>query len=179
MEKNNKNIDSSSAMIDISYQILSQNKKPMNIQQLIEEVFKIKKLDINNKEICIQLYLDIVLSGCFVFCGDDLWNIKKNNLNFWDKDFFINPNEQKIEIKKDLEKEILDFNEFDLKPKSNEENDEYEEEKLNDIPLDNLDINDEKEELEINEEEIDDIEKDKNNEEDDEYINDYEEYFYK
>ncbi|WP_238055044.1 DNA-directed RNA polymerase subunit delta [Candidatus Phytoplasma ziziphi] len=174
MAKNNKKIDSSSPMIDISYQILSQNKEPMHIQQIIEEVFKIKKLDINNKDICVQLYLDIVSSGCFIFCGDDLWNIKANNLHFWDKDVFVNPNEQKIEIPKNLEKEILDFNEFDLKPKSNEENNENEEEKLNDIPLDSLDINDEKEEVEI-----DDIEKNKNNEEEDEYINDYEEYFYK
>ncbi|WP_323847829.1 MAG: DNA-directed RNA polymerase subunit delta [Phytoplasma sp.] len=177
MLNNNKEINPSNSMIDIAYRILSQNKEPMVIQELIQKVFEIKKMDINNKEICARLYLDIVSSGLFIFCGNDLWNIKANNLHFLDQEYF--EEDEKL-LPTEIDEEVLDFNDFDLnkeKTKDNEDEKEELEEELDvlDIPLDRLDDNDEKLEEEFNG-------VDKNKEEDEneeEYINGYDDYFYK
>lgn len=167
MDKNNKNIDQSNSMIDISYQILLKKQAPMSIQELIKNVCKIKKINSKDIDACLQLYLDIVSSGLFVFCGNDLWDIKKNNLNLWDQEYFLDPNDKETKetnIKtEDIEKEILDFKDFDLKKEENKEHEEIEEQEDNekneekdkldsdllDENDDNLDDNDDKIEEEV------------------------------
>ncbi|MDV3170989.1 MAG: DNA-directed RNA polymerase subunit delta [Candidatus Phytoplasma stylosanthis] len=172
LQKENKKNSLLDSMVDISYQILYQNKESMKIEQLIKKVFEIKKIDLNNKEKISQLYLDIILSGRFVFLGNDLWDIKtSNNLNLWDQDYFIDSKAKEEEIgTNDIEKEILDLDDLEQKKDDNIEieDDKELEEKLDlNIDPENLDVIDEDLEL-------DDIDKNKNNEKE-EFIDEEEE----
>ncbi|KAB8121701.1 MAG: DNA-directed RNA polymerase subunit delta [Candidatus Phytoplasma cynodontis] len=128
--KNSENLNKS--MLDISYEILKKNKKPMSIYKLMEKVFKIKKIDLDNKEKLSQLYIDITLSGHFVFHGKDLWSIKEEYLDLWDKEYFVNSeDESNINIKQDqdeIDKKICNFDDFLLKQSDSEEHNEEEKE---------------------------------------------------
>ncbi|WP_341266793.1 DNA-directed RNA polymerase subunit delta [Candidatus Phytoplasma fraxini] len=179
MKNNKKEINPSNAMIDIAYQVLFQNKEPMIIQELIKKVFEIKQMDINNKDVCCRLYVDIVTSGLFIFCGNDLWNIKANNLHFLDQEYF-NENDK---LSPEIDKEILNFQDFDVKKDQNKDNEdekeELDEDKLDslDISLDNSDDNDDK-----LEEEFEHVNKSKEEDEneEEEYMGRYDDdYFYK
>ncbi|QTX03096.1 DNA-directed RNA polymerase subunit delta [Candidatus Phytoplasma luffae] len=186
MLNNSKEINSLASMAELSYQILQQNKQPMAVEQLIKKVFELKKIDFNNKEKFIQLYLDIVLSGCFVFVGDNLWDVKKDNLNLWDQEYFANPtSDEEISTKEEDIEDILDFDEFESKSDENKDNTnedikEFKEEKL-DLNIDededesgilnNLDEN-------LEEEEIFEVDKNKNDEYEEEITPDYYEEYY-
>ncbi|MGE9276413.1 MAG: DNA-directed RNA polymerase subunit delta [Candidatus Phytoplasma pruni] len=131
--KDEKNlIDPNNSMVDISYQILQQNKTSIPIYQLMEQVFQIKQLDFTDVEKVSQLYLDIVLSGLFVFNGQDLWCVKTDNLHLWDKEYYAEKDDKDDEEQTDIDHKILDFEDFTLKPKNNdihdEDSDEHEEE---------------------------------------------------
>ncbi|MEZ0180580.1 DNA-directed RNA polymerase subunit delta ['Camptotheca acuminata' phytoplasma] len=185
MTKNNKEINVLDSMVDLSYQILYQNKEPMSINELIKKVFEMKNIESDDKDKFIQLYLDIVSSGRFVFVGHDLWNIKTNNLHLWDQDYFTVLKGEESETQDVIYegKEILDFKEFDLDKNKNDE-DISEDENEDDVKLEDkeLDLNIDSEVLDIPEENIeeelfDNIDKNTNTEEN-EFVNDeYEEYF--
>ncbi|WCA22266.1 DNA-directed RNA polymerase subunit delta [Candidatus Phytoplasma oryzae] len=123
------------SMLDLSYEILKKNKKPMSIYKLINKVFKIKKINSQDKQKISQLYLDIVLSGSFVFHGNNLWSIKEGYLNFWDRDYFSHTEDENNNYFKqeqeEIEKKIFNFDDFVLKKNEIEENSE--EEKDNDL----------------------------------------------
>ena len=56
--------------------------------------------------------MDLTTSGKFVYCGQDKWALKKNNLDFWDKDghaFTDYEEEPELDVEDDL-----DFTEFNL-----------------------------------------------------------------
>ncbi|KXT29286.1 DNA-directed RNA polymerase delta subunit [Candidatus Phytoplasma oryzae] len=163
MKKNEKyNLEKS--MLDIASEILQKNKKPISIYKLIEKVFKIKKINTQKKEKFSQLYLDIVLSGNFVFHGNNLWSTKEDFLNLWDQEHFHNiPDENNDNIKKEeIEKKIFNFDDFILNKNESEENDSEETEIDASISEENfyLDIDDknilENDEKEKNDD-IDDI----------------------
>ncbi|WP_025724959.1 DNA-directed RNA polymerase subunit delta [Acholeplasma granularum] len=105
-----KKINELSLLDTIEY-ILKENKEAMNIYELIEKVATARNLDIKDVDLMTQLYMDITLSGKFVFVGEDKWTLKDGNLEFWDKDgyAFIQPEE--IE---EIEDEDIDFSEFNL-----------------------------------------------------------------
>jgi DNA-directed RNA polymerase subunit delta len=124
MKSKKDQINNNNSMIDISYQILQQNKQSMSIYQLMEQVFKIKQLDFTNIEKVSQLYLDIVLSGLFVFNGQDLWCVKADNLHLWDKEYYIEKDDKDGEEQTDIDYKILDFEDFTLKSKNDDINDE-------------------------------------------------------
>jgi DNA-directed RNA polymerase subunit delta len=132
-EEYEKKSNSEKSMLDIFYEILKKKKKPMPIMSTIEEVFKIKKIDIQEKEKIAQLYLDIVLSGCFVFHGNSFWSTKENHLNLWDQEYFdSNYNEENnIEIKnEEIENKIVNFDDFMITKNELEENSEEEKDHL-------------------------------------------------
>lgn len=99
------------SLLETMVVILKENKEAMLIYDLIESVAKVKGLDIEDVDLMTQLYMDITLSGKFVFVGDDKWALKDGHLEFWDKDgyAFISPEE--IE---DLGDDEIEFTEFDL-----------------------------------------------------------------
>ncbi|MDV3197859.1 MAG: DNA-directed RNA polymerase subunit delta, partial [Candidatus Phytoplasma australasiaticum] len=75
-KSNNQNYPTEYSMLELALDILQKNQKPMSIYQLIEQVFQVKKTEDLKFEGFLQLYLDIVTSGLFVFHGEDLWGIK-------------------------------------------------------------------------------------------------------
>lgn len=112
------------SLLDIIEEILKNSAEPISIYELIETAAKEKGLDPEDVDAMTQLYMDITLSGRFVFVGDDKWALKDGNLEFWDKDgyAFIQPEE--IE---EIEDDEIDFSEFNLEDVEPEEDDDYEE----------------------------------------------------
>ena len=112
------------SLIDIVEQILRNSAEPVSIYDLIDQAAAIKGVDATNVDKMTQLYMDITLSGKFVFVGDDKWALKDGNLEWWDKDgyAFIQPEE--IE---EIEDDEIDFSEFNLEDLESEEEVEEEE----------------------------------------------------
>ncbi|MDO7983578.1 DNA-directed RNA polymerase subunit delta [Candidatus Phytoplasma fabacearum] len=102
-KSNNQNYPTEYSMLELALDILQKNQKPMSIYQLIEQVFQVKKTEDLKFEGFLQLYLDIVTSGLFVFHGEDLWGIKTDNLDLWDKEYYVD------EDKSDIDPEALDL----------------------------------------------------------------------
>ncbi|HKL60761.1 MAG TPA: DNA-directed RNA polymerase subunit delta [Acholeplasma sp.] len=88
-----KQIDTTKSMVDIAELIIRQEGKK-NIYDLLEQVTTVKGVSMNDTEAVTQLYLDMTMSAKFVFCGNDTWDLKENNLDLWDKDgSFFNQND--------------------------------------------------------------------------------------
>lgn len=131
------------SLLDTITYILKENKEPMSIYDLIEATAKQSGMDIEDVDAMTQLYMDITLSGKFVFVGDDKWTLKDGHLEYWDKDgyAFISPEE--IEDISDDEIDFSDFNladiedlEVDLVDEDNEDDLDDEDEGLDDVDLD-------------------------------------------
>ncbi|MBN3491027.1 DNA-directed RNA polymerase subunit delta [Acholeplasma equirhinis] len=113
------------SLVDIVEHILKNSNEPISIYELIEQAANLKGVDPANTDQMTQLYMDITLSGKFVFVGEDKWALKDGNLEFWDKDgyAFIQPEE--IE---EIEDDEIDFSEFVLEDVEDAEEEELEEE---------------------------------------------------
>ncbi|CAP18233.1 Putative DNA-directed RNA polymerase, delta subunit [Candidatus Phytoplasma mali] len=83
--------------LELAEEILKKNKFSMTINDLINQICVINKIDSKDYEKISQLYLDITLSSKFIFCGEELWTLKENNLKLWDKDCFFNDKKDIIE----------------------------------------------------------------------------------
>ena len=103
------------SLVGVVEEILKENKQPLELNQIIEKTGEIKGFDPENIDEVNQLYLDLTLSGLFVYVGNNEWDLKDRNLEFWDKDGFYFISEEVI---KDLnfedDYEDLDFTEFNL-----------------------------------------------------------------
>jgi DNA-directed RNA polymerase subunit delta len=95
-------------MLDVAEEILKNNQQ-VGIYDLINQVAAAKAIESDNIDALTQLYMDITLSGKFVYVGEDNWALKDGNLEFWDKDgyAFISPNDEE-DILEDLNLEALD-----------------------------------------------------------------------
>lgn len=113
------------SLLDIIEEILKSSEGPISIYELIEDAARQKGLDTENVDEMTQLYMDITLSGRFVFVGDDKWALKDGNLEFWDKDgyAFIQPEEVE-----ELEDDEIDFSEFNLDDVEAADDEDYEDE---------------------------------------------------
>ncbi|MDY0210349.1 MAG: DNA-directed RNA polymerase subunit delta [Acholeplasma sp.] len=73
------------SMVEIAEEIIrSEGKK--NIYDLMDQVVALKEMTTEDSEKMAQFYIDMTLSAKFVFCGNDEWDLKENNLELWDKD---------------------------------------------------------------------------------------------
>ncbi len=138
------------AMIDIAEIILKENNEPMKIKALISKVCEIKGVSENDFEKITQLYMDITQSGKFVFCGDELWDLKERNLELWDKDgyAFVQLDDIDDVVEEDEEDDELEFTEFnidDIEPEE-VETDEDEDE---DEGIDKEELEEEKEYIDV------------------------------
>lgn len=117
------------SLLDIIENILKENKEPISIYDLIEKAATLKGLDTQDVDQMTQLYIDITMSGKFVFVGDDKWALKDGHLEFWDKDgyAFIQPEEVE-----DIDEDEIDFSEFNLADVEEVE-EELEDEDLEDL----------------------------------------------
>lgn len=103
------NNESYKSMVSIVEDIIRKNGK-QNLYSLIETVANIKGFSKEDEDKLALLYLDMTLSSKFVYCGNDEWDIKENNLDLWDKDgsfFAKNENDYIEEEDEDDEEEIV------------------------------------------------------------------------
>ncbi|MDV3167046.1 MAG: DNA-directed RNA polymerase subunit delta [Vigna little leaf phytoplasma] len=173
----NNNINQNDSMINISYEILKSNGNEMPIYDLIYRVLEIKQIDKEDINKISQLYLDIVSSGRFVFCGNDLWNIKNNNVHLWDKEYFADDKTENQIINSN--NKIPELKDFKLE---NYEIDGISKEEELETNIEDLDfnINDDNLDHDIIDEQLNDEEEIKDKEEntdEEELMHDYQ-YFY-
>ena len=103
------------SMVDIVDQYLRETKKPQELSAIVEYVAKEKDFETTDIDRINQLYLDISTSGKYVYIGDNKWDLKERNLEFWDKDgiaFLTDEEKQKLNDTSD-DYIDLDFSDFD------------------------------------------------------------------
>jgi DNA-directed RNA polymerase subunit delta len=65
------------SMLEIAIDLLEKKHKPQHIDVIIKEVLSLKGLkQAQAKEVAPQFVMDFMLSGYFVYCGDDTWDLK-------------------------------------------------------------------------------------------------------
>ena len=133
------------SMLEIAEATLRDNKQPMTIQQLVETISKIKEMGPDDVDRLTQFYMDFTQSAKFVYCGDDLWDLKERNLELWDKDGHAFLSDDIVEEDTD---DDLEFTEFVL-----EEHEEDEEEADTPAPKKAKVVDDDDEEAEEEEDE--------------------------
>lgn len=113
------------SLLDITETILRDKNEPVSIYDLIDQAAELKGVELSDTDALTQLYMDITLSGRFVFVGDDKWALKEGHLEFWDKDGFAFVQPDEVE---EIDEEELDFTEFNLEDIAEEQEIEDEEE---------------------------------------------------
>ncbi|WCK54377.1 DNA-directed RNA polymerase subunit delta [Aneurinibacillus sp. Ricciae_BoGa-3] len=66
------------AMVDLSYQLLSETKKPQYYRDLFNQVVELKQISEQQAmDVIAQVYTEINLDGRFICLGDNLWGLKR------------------------------------------------------------------------------------------------------
>lgn len=117
----NKPNDSLS-MLELAEHFIREKNENTPLQDIINYIFEVKGFQLNDYQKLNAFYLDLTHSAKFVFCGDNLWNLKENNLELWDKEGFayvgdVDASEEDVE--EDIE--FTDFNIDDISLPSDEE----------------------------------------------------------
>lgn len=115
-------IKESLSMLELAELYMKEKNENTPLQDIINYIFEIKGFKLNDFQKLNAFYLDLTHSALFVFCGDNLWNLKENNLELWDKEGFayvgdVDASEEDVE--EDVE--FTDFNIDDITLPSNEE----------------------------------------------------------
>lgn len=126
MEKNYKN----ESMVDVAFDILNENQRTMNFQELYHEITK--KLELTDEESLAkiaQFYTNLSLDGRFVTLGNNEWDLRKNQT--YDK-VHIDMND----VYSDIEEETAanhDVEELDedVSDEDSDDKDEYDSENKN------------------------------------------------
>lgn len=133
MEDDLNNLEENS-LSEIAYSLIKEHGSAVSLNELIDKICEIRKLTDVSVDFKNQLYFDLISSGRFVYVGDGLFDLKDNNLEYWDKDgtFFANEsNDDDIEINE--EDDDIEFSDFNLdefvatEPNVDEEEDEEDE----------------------------------------------------
>ena len=128
------------AMIDIAEEVLRENKEPLTIDNILARIVEIKGIEKNDFDLLNQFYTDMVSSGRFVYCDNSEWDIKENNLEYWDKESYSFTDNQTDDFD---DVEDIDFTDFILP-------EDFEEMVLKDTNFDD----EEEEEAKVEDEEI-------------------------
>jgi DNA-directed RNA polymerase subunit delta len=117
----NKPNDSLS-MLELAELFIREKNENTLLQDIINYIFEVKGFKLNDFQKLNAFYLDLTHSAKFVFCGDNRWNLKENNLELWDKEGFayvgdVDASEEDVE--EDIE--FTDFNIDDISLPSEEE----------------------------------------------------------
>lgn len=128
--------DQSKSMVEIALEIIKQNGK-QNIYKLIETVAQVKGFSPDDIDKATLLYIDMTLSGNFVYCGNEEWDIKENNLELWDKDgSYFN----KDEIDDEEDDDQINLEDYYIPEDEEIEFDQDEEESVEPVEKDEEDI---------------------------------------
>ncbi len=65
------------SLLEIAIDLLKKKRSPQNINTIIKEVMSLKGYRVSQvKEATPQFVMDFMLSGYFIYCGDDCWDLK-------------------------------------------------------------------------------------------------------
>lgn len=114
--------------IEVAIELMEKKKLPQNIMKLMNEVSEIMGVDGEDPEFLAQLYIDITTSARFIFCGDDMWDLKERQVDLWDKDGSFFNDKDLVEEEDDDDLTLDDYNLDDEEDEDNYEydDDEYE-----------------------------------------------------
>ena len=113
------------SMLELAELYIRERNEDTPLQDIINYIFEVKGFDSNDFQKLNAFYLDLTHSAKFVFCGDNQWNLKENNLDLWDKESFAyvgDADTSEEEIEEDIE--FTDFNIDDITLPSEEEEEE-------------------------------------------------------
>ena len=171
------------SLIELAVKVLEQRDTPININELIEEVLKLKNINDENKAYATKLYVDITTSSKFVFLGDGMWDLKSRQpLEVFDRDgaAFIKPEDEYKESEE--EKEFTE--DFDEDEESDYDLDDDEDEDDEDSDKDEDEDEDDEDDVIVEDEDYDEDELDEDKYDDDfeedkynKYMDDYEEMY--
>jgi len=99
--------------INIIEDMLKNNQEGKNIYELLEEVSKELDLDTEDSNAMNEIYMELTMSGRFVYVGNEKWALKKDNLEYWDKDGYTYGEHSEVNEYFEDE-EDHDFSEFSL-----------------------------------------------------------------
>ena len=137
------------SLLEVAYEILSQESDALSIIELIQRALELKGLDDPDGTIATQLYIDITTSAAFVFCGEGKWYLKeRRSLEVYDRDgaFYCTAEEDEDDAGVDLEDyNTEDDREAELRDDYDDNDDEYDDEddyyEDYELPLDDYDPN--------------------------------------
>lgn len=173
------------SLINITFQILTERREPLTLQQMIDEIRGLTGVsEAKMKERILQYYTDLNIDGRFLAVQDNRWGLrewypvdqieeetapvvkvrkKKKKKNDYD--------EEEEEVEEEDEDEIFDEEYVELGEEDEEDEDEEEEEV---IEIDE-DLIGEEDDLEVIPDEELDIDEEDDEEEEDEYEEEYKE----
>lgn len=99
--------------IKLMEEILKENKEGLSIYNILEEVSKELNVDPEDSEKMNDIYMELTLSGKFVYLGKDIWALKDDNLEYWDKDGYSYGEHPEL-VASFEEDEDIDFSDFNL-----------------------------------------------------------------
>ncbi|WP_252861451.1 DNA-directed RNA polymerase subunit delta [New Jersey aster yellows phytoplasma] len=76
------------SLLETAYDIMKKHQNPVSVYDLLKQTLQKHQISNNNPNLANQLYLDITLSGKFVFCENNQLIIKENN-NFFGIKIFL------------------------------------------------------------------------------------------
>ncbi len=157
--------------IEVATELMEKKKTPQPITKLLKEVSEIKGVEDNNVEFLSQLYIDITTSGRFIFCGEDLWDLKERHVDLWDKDGSFFNDKDMIEEDEEDDMTVNDYSLEEDETYEEDYDDDSEDEEDGEFTLHAIDDDSEdEEEVVVEEEEFDEDNYDK-------VMNDYEKYY--
>ena len=76
------------SLIEIAVELLHKKQRPQNINSIIKEVMSMKGIKAADvSQYAAQFVMDFMLSGYFVYCGEDCWDLKdRQPTSILDKD---------------------------------------------------------------------------------------------
>lgn len=139
------------SLIEIAVELLQKKQRPQNINSIIKEVMSIKGIKASDvSEYAPQFVMDFMLSGYFVYCGEDCWDLKdRQPTSVLDKDggdyedFLDNDEDVKKNELKDgaFDAAYTDENNYEspiiIEPTNDEEEDEDDEDESDEDDLSN------------------------------------------
>ena len=154
------------SLLETAETILSNNKQSMSFVELYQAICEVKDLSEEEKnDLISQVYADFIISGKFVYVGDDLWDLKSRlKTKDWDKDYY--------DEYPDLAEELVEDDEEDEKKLDEEDSENDEEEESEDKYEEDLDFD----EFEEDDEEEEDIDYDGFDDEEDDFVEDEKRY---
>lgn len=109
-----KNTNENLSNIELIDTYLKSTQDAKTLEEIINYVSTNRNIDSQDIETINQLYLDMTTSGKYVYVGENKWDLKERNLEYWDKDgtAFITE-EMRATLDELDEEDDIDIKEFD------------------------------------------------------------------